>query len=129
MLRKHIHFGRVGDGKMGYITEFNWALKLKPEQGLHENSLEVGMIYDFSKEENRIYPLDIPIDLINENWEAVAKVVITQLENKKGKTSGKFKVLRIYKGTEKDILTNYWRENIQIIKGKKISNFSKVKVT
>ena len=114
---------------MGHIVEFNWALKLKPEQGLDEDKLKVGMICNFFKEGNRMYPLDIPIDLINENWEAVAKVVITQLENKKGKTTGKFKVLKIYEREEKKILTNYWRENVQIIKGEKIRDFSKVKVT
>jgi len=114
---------------MGHVVEFNWALKLKPAQGLDEDKLEVGMIYNFCKEGNRVYPLDIPIDLINENWEAVAKIIIIDLENKKGKTTGKFKVLRIYKGKEKEILTNYWRENVQIIKGRKIRDFSKVKLT
>ena len=36
---------------MGFKTEFNWVLKLKPENGLNEENLEVGKIYDFSKEE------------------------------------------------------------------------------
>lgn len=38
-------------------------------------------------------------------------------------------MIRVYRGEEKEILTNHWRENIQIIKGKKIKNFSKIKIT
>jgi len=114
---------------MGFKTEFNWALKLKPENGLDESNLEKGKIYEFSKEEYRIYPVNIPIDLINQNWEPVAKIIIIEFKNVNGKTSGRYKVLKIYEGEEKRVLTNYWRETVQIIKGEKISNFSNIKVS
>ena len=114
---------------MGFKTEFNWALKLKPENGLDESKLEIGKVYDFSKNGYRTYPVDIPIDLINQNWEAVAKVIVIEFKNYKGKTYGKYKVLKIYEGKEKEVLTSYWRETVQIIKGKKISDFSTVKVS
>jgi len=114
---------------MGFKIELNWALKLKPENGLDENNLEVGEIYEFSKEEHRVYPVNIPIDLINNNWEAVAKIIIIEVKNAGGKTSGRYKVLKIYKGEEKKVLTNYWRETVQIIKGEKISDFSNLKVS
>ncbi|MCD6478902.1 MAG: DUF2584 family protein, partial [Candidatus Diapherotrites archaeon] len=114
---------------MGFKTEFNWALKLKPENGLNEKVLKVGEIYEFSKEEYRVYPVNIPIDLINQNWEPVAKIIIVEFKNSGGRTSGKYKVLKIYEGEEKRILTNYWIETVQIIKGRKISDFSNVKVS
>jgi len=114
---------------MGFKTEFNWALKLKPENGLDEKVLKVGEIYEFSKDEYRVYPVNIPIDLINQNWEPVAKIIIVEFKNSDGRTSGKYRVLKIYEGEEKRILTNYWRETVQIIKGKKISDFSNVKVS
>jgi hypothetical protein len=98
---------------MGFKTEFNWVLKLKPEQGLDEANLEMGKIYEFSKEEYRIYPVDIPIDLINQNWEYVAKVVVTEFKNSDKKTIGKYKVLKIYKDAEKEILTKYWKETVK----------------
>ncbi len=114
---------------MGFKTEFNWVLKLKKEQGLYEDKLKQGLIYEFSKKEERIYPINVPIDLINENWEAVAKIIIVECKQSNGKTEGKYKVIKIYKGKEKEILTGYWRENIEIIKNEKITDFSNIKLT
>jgi len=114
---------------MGFKTEFNWALKLKPEQGLDEENLEVEKIYKFSKKEYRVYPVGIPIDLLNRNWEAVAKVVIIEFKNNDGRTEGKYKVIKIYEGREKEVLTNYWRENVKLIKQEEITDFSDVKVS
>jgi len=101
---------------MGFKMEFNWALKLKCKQGLNEKNLKVGKSYNFSKDEYRIYPVGVPIDLINENWEAVAKIVIASFKNADYKTVGKYKVVKIYGNKEKEVLTNYWRENIQLIR-------------
>ena len=98
---------------MGFKTEFNWVLKLKPEQGLDEEGLERGEIYNFEKDEYRVYPAAIPIDLVNREWEAVAKVVVLEFRNCNGKTCGRYKVLRKYEGEEKHILTNYWKETIE----------------
>ena len=71
---------------MGFKTEFNWGLKLKPSDGLDEKSLEAGKVYEFCKKEYRVYPVGIPIDLINERWEPVAKVLVTDFRNVEGKT-------------------------------------------
>lgn len=114
---------------MGYVTEFNWALRLKPEQGLNEGSLKEGSIYEFEKEGYRTYPVGMPIDLVNNVWEAVAKVIVVESMCKNRKTRGKYKVVKIYKGTEKVVLTNYWRETVQLIKGEKITDFSGAKVS
>ena len=112
---------------MGFSTEFNWALKLSPDNGLDEKKLSVGNTYDFSKEGIRTYPVDIPIDLINSEWEAVAKVVVLEVTNTSDNTTGRYQVLKIYTGKEKEMLTRYWRETVQIMKGKKITDFSSVK--
>ncbi len=114
---------------MGFQVEFNWALKLKPDQGLNEEELEEGRIYKFEKEGYRIYPIDIPIDLINQNWEGIAKVVITKIELEEGKTLGSYRVLEIYSEEKKKVLTENWRKTVEYIKGEKIDDFSKVKVT
>ena len=39
---------------MGFKTEFNWVLKLKPENGLNEKNLKCGRIYSFSKNEKKV---------------------------------------------------------------------------
>lgn len=91
---------------MGFGIKFNWALKIDPADNLTE-----GKIYDFEKNGNRVFPIETPIDLINSNREAIAKVNILEFTNTKDKTKGKYKVIKIYKGEEKDVLTNYWIEN------------------
>ena len=80
----------------------------------------------------RIFPKitwgeSIPIDLINSEWEAVAKVVVLEVTNTSDNTTGRYQVLKIYTGKEKEMLTRYWRETVQIMKGKKITDFSSVK--
>lgn len=114
---------------MGYRTEFNWALKLKPEQGLDENNLQKDKEYKFEKDDERIYPLDIPIHLINDNWEVIAKIIIKQFTVSKGKTRGIYEVVRIYEGEEKETLTENFRETLEVVKGKKFDDYSKVKMT
>jgi len=94
---------------MGFKTEFNWILKLKPEQGFPE-VLEVNKEYNFLKDGYRVYPLDIPIDLVNENWEAVAKAVIVECTLGNGKTKGIFKIVKIYEGKEKEVMKSYLKD-------------------
>lgn len=114
---------------MGFITEFNWVLKLKPEQGLNESTLELNKTYAFSKKGPRTFPIEIPIDLFNNNWEAVAKVLILETRITREKTEGTYKIIKIYSGEQTAALTQYWRENLEIMNGEKIEDFSKVKVT
>lgn len=114
---------------MGFLIEFNWTLKLKKSDGLIEEILKPDQSYKFSKSGHRVYPINMPIDLINNNWEAVAKVIVESLQIIDGRTCGKYKVLKIYSGEEKAILTNYWRETVQNIKNEKLDTFENVKVT
>lgn len=114
---------------MGYATEFNWVLKLKPEQGLDEARLVEGKIYSFTKADLRVYPVNIPINLVNSGWEVIARVNVLEFTCKENNTSGKYKVLKIYDSIEKEVLTLNQRENVEIIKGKKIQDFSNVKVS
>ena len=114
--------------KMGYKTEFNFALKLKKEQGMPERLCEEE-IYPFIKKENRVYPINSPLDLINSDGEAVAKVVIIESTNLPNETKGKFKIVRLYNDDEKEFLKRYWRETVEYIKNKKIDDFENVKVS
>jgi len=91
---------------MGFEIKFNWALQIEEPKNLSE-----GEVYDFIKSGNRIFPIEIPIDLINSRREAVAKVHILEFSSTKTETKGKYKVIKIYTGEEKTVLTNYWIEN------------------
>lgn len=91
---------------MGFEIKFNWALQIEPVDDLVE-----GGIYDFVKSGSRAFPIETPIDLINPNREAIAKIHILEFTNTNTETKGKYRVIKIYKGEEKDVLTNYWIEN------------------
>lgn len=81
---------------MGYKIEFNWVLKLSLRQLPNDNQkLEEGHIYEFEKDEERIYPLNIPIELVNDNWEILAEVKVLELTIGYGKTKGKCMVLAV----------------------------------
>lgn len=99
---------------MGFKSEFNWALKLNDL----EKKLEVGKEYAFSKDDYRDYPIDMPIDLIDQDWKALARVIIKSCMVKDGKTSGKYEIIKIYEGIEKDILSKYWKGIADYLKKK-----------
>jgi len=101
---------------MGSKIEFNWALKLNPENGLNESILREGEIFEFTKNGNRVYPINIPIDLINQDWIALARVVIIEFTNKENITSGRYRVVRIYNENEKEVITNYWGKDLENLK-------------
>lgn len=114
---------------MGFPVEFNWALKLKKDQGLNEEGLREGGVYKFFKGGHRIYPVNMPLDLINGNWEVVAKVIITGFALEPDSTRGNYKVLKVYSKEERKFLTKYWRETVRYIKGEEINDFSGLSVT
>lgn len=91
---------------MGFSIKFNWVLQIVPPV-----NIELNTSYEFSKTGNRVFPIDTPIDLIDTERNAVAKIVVELFTNHQNATSGTFKVVKVYKGNEKQILSNYWLEN------------------
>lgn len=91
---------------MGTSVKFNWVLQIVPP-----DSITVQSAYNFEKSGNRVFPLDTAIDLIDLNREAIAKIRITSYQNVSDSTMGRFEVVKIYSGTEKSVLSNYWAEN------------------
>ena len=114
---------------MGYMPEFNWVLKIKPEQGLDENNLETEKIYNFSKQGSRNYPLLYPILLVNNIWEAIGLVEILNFNADKDSTKGKYKVIKIYKDIDKEILTKFLQDNIRYYKKEYTKDFKDIKAT
>ena len=75
--------------------EVNSILKLKPSQG-YPTPLEKGKRYQAQKEGYRILPLDVPIQLVDEDWLARADIIIVRLVWENGTTHLDFEVDRIY---------------------------------
>lgn len=91
---------------MGSKKEFNWVLKLK---GTLEN-LAAGEVRTFEKAEERIYPINMPIMLADGNWNIPAAVSIIDYTTSDNKTTGRYKVVRVFNEEEKKILTKLHRE-------------------
>ncbi|MBL7148007.1 MAG: DUF2584 family protein [Nanoarchaeota archaeon] len=102
---------------MGYRYEFNWALKLKPEQGFPKNPQEKE-IYKFKKSESRLYPLGCNLQLINQNWEVIGELQILEITVNEKETKGRFKITKLYSEEEKKISTKLAKENSEILKEK-----------
>lgn len=92
---------------MGFSITFNWVLQIEPPQALEKEGL-----YKFEKPGSRAFPLNAPIDLIDLDRNAIAKIRIKSFSNQGGVTTGEYSVLKIYVGQEKAVLTRYWIENV-----------------
>lgn len=91
---------------MGSAIKFNWVLQIDPPAPLQMHNS-----YPFEKTGNRMFPVNTPIDLIDIDRNAIAKIKITSFSNTLDRTSGSFEVIKLYIGTEQAVLSNYWAEN------------------
>ena len=80
---------------MGMPCEINTILKLKPAQG-YPTELSVGLSFAVTKSEYRIFALDVPVQLVDEQWQAQADVIIRELTWRNGKTYLQAEVTRLY---------------------------------
>ncbi len=80
---------------MGMPCEINSLLKLKPDQG-YPAMLEVGARHRVQKDGYRIFPLDVPLCLVDENWLAHADIIIEKLTWRDQTTILEFKINRLY---------------------------------
>lgn len=112
---------------MGCLYEWNWILKLEETQ---IPELKIGKQFNFFKKGMRVYPIDIPIDLVNENWEAIARCVVSSITIEKEVTKGIYQIISIYDEVERNVLTKLWRDTVcHVTKDYKIDDFSKKHIT
>lgn len=92
---------------MGAKKEFNWVL-LKLKENLE--GILAGEVRAFEKAEERIYPIDMPIMLADEDWNIIAAVSITEYTTSNNKTSGKYRVVKVFNENERMVLTKVHKE-------------------
>jgi hypothetical protein len=78
---------------MGMPCEINSILKLNVD---YPDRLILGAIHNAEKSGYRIVPIDVPIQLVNSDWQATADVVIRQLVWENQTTKLRFEIVRIY---------------------------------
>jgi len=112
---------------MGFLYEFNWILKLSD---LDENNVCAGNTYSFTKHGVRAYPIDMPIDLVNKNWEVVAKCTISRITITSQATSGEYHVIEVYDKQTRKCLSEQWRDFLKITKKiENITDYSQIHIT
>lgn len=112
---------------MGCIYEWNWILKLNNQQ---MPDLQLGTPLTFCKKGIRIFPVNIPIDLLNENWEAIARCVITSVTMEEKQTRGTYRIVKMYDKEEKELLTKIWSDILcYATNDYEIEDFSKKHIT
>jgi hypothetical protein len=80
---------------MGMPCQVNSILKLKPTQGYPER-LAIGDRHRVQKSGYRIFPLDVPLCLVDEAWQAHADIVIEKLVWEQQTTHVEFRIDRLY---------------------------------
>jgi hypothetical protein len=75
--------------------QVNSILRLKRSQG-YPGSLVLGKPYQVTKDGYRIFPLDVPLQLVDADWVAHADVVIHRLLWQRQTTQINFEIVRIY---------------------------------
>ena len=89
---------------MGYHIELN-SLLVVPENTLDLSNLEIGKTYRLTKDQERLYPINIPIDVCDKDYRYKGKVVVRKLTLETDVTSLEFEVLKIYSPEEAAMYT------------------------
>jgi Protein of unknown function (DUF2584) len=79
---------------MGMPCEINSIVKLNP--AVFPADLTIGAIHTATKSGYRIFPIDVPLQLVDEHWQAQADVVIQQLTWENQRTTIVFRIHRVY---------------------------------
>jgi hypothetical protein len=90
---------------MGYHLEIN-SLLVVPREVIDLKSLEVGKRYQISKDKERLYPLNIPIEICDDAYQYFGKVAIRKLTLEMGKTSLEIEVLKVFSTEEAKVYTD-----------------------
>ena len=89
---------------MGYHLEHN-SLLVIPKQAFDPKKIKKGEKYGVEKTSERLYPLNIPIDICDEKYVYYGKVLVRKLTLEKDKTSLEIEILKVFNKQESRIFT------------------------
>lgn len=88
---------------MGYFVKFNWLLRLNPTFDI--SMIKEGATLTYTAEGERIFPLNIPIEISDSEATYLAKIVIRKLVLEKDTTTVTFEVLKMFTPEESKVYT------------------------
>lgn len=100
---------------MGWHTEINTMLRLGKNDSARDQ-LSVGKVFTTTKSNIRIYPIDIAILLLSEDWTILGYCAIRRSEMKGSSMSLDIEVLSLFSEEESKIYTNKMKEALTITK-------------
>jgi len=89
---------------MGYNLEFNCLLRVSIAD-LDLRTIKLGDTYTISKDNNRLYPLNIPIEICDQDYHYYGKVAVRRLTLEAGKTVLDIEVLKVFSAEEAAVYT------------------------
>jgi len=96
---------------MGYHLEINTLLKI-PKQAFDLTKIKKGEKYGVIKTGERLYPLNIPVDICDEKYVYFGKVAIRKLTLEKNKTYLEIEILKVFSKQESRIFTKNFIKTI-----------------
>lgn len=90
---------------MGYNLEVNTILSV-PDGQIDLQHLTVGTQYKVVKSGERLFVLNIPIDMCDENYVFVAKVAVRKLTLSRNETQLEIEVMKLFTNEESKIISD-----------------------
>jgi len=98
---------------MGRMIELNTMLRLKNGE-VDTTLLKAGDIHQVTKGGTRIYPMNLSILLLNEDWTAIGYCMITKTVSADDQMEVTFKMLSIFTQEEQQIVTKTMLEGLDL---------------
>lgn len=89
---------------MGYVLKFNCLLRLSPDFDLSQ--LQQGAHFTYEATGERLFPLNIAIEVCDCNAQYIGKVAVRKLTLEKGKTTIECEMLKVFSAEEAKVYTN-----------------------
>lgn len=90
---------------MGYLLEINSLLKIPSSSGIDLQGIRSGKRYAIEKRGERLYPLNIPIEICDEKYVYYGKATIKKLTLEKGKTTLEIEILKVFSPEESQVFS------------------------
>ena len=103
---------------MGFKLEHNFLLRLSDSQ-LSNIKIKSGSTFTIIKDGMRLYPIKIPLEFCNQNYQYLGKIVIDKIIIKKSKTEITARIIKVFSKQESKVFS----ENFMSPKDSSLKNY------
>jgi hypothetical protein len=88
---------------MGYVLKFNFLLRLK--ESFELSQLQENAMFTYEANGERLFPLNIPIEICDYNARFIGKVAVRRLTLEKGKTILRCQMITVFTAEQAKVYT------------------------